>query len=151
MVTIYCDGSLAKGRGGWGAVLIYNGFILDLQGEAQNVTHNEMELTAAIRAFEALKKSNLKIEVFSDSQYLIMGMNEWRHSWRIWRGKLFSSAQSKWIKNHELWLQLFEWNNRHDITWTWVRGHNGDIWNEYVDGLATGRIQALPRRTLENT
>ena len=132
-VVIYTDGGCEPnpGVGGWGAVLIYGKKMKELSGSAPDTTNNKMELTAAVAALSSLKRA-CKVELHSDSIYLVKGMKEWIHGWKRkqWHrgGKL--------VKNVTLWQQLDELSKIHDITWIWVRGHDGNYYNERCDQLA---------------
>lgn len=138
-VVIYTDGGCEPnpGTGGWGAVLIYGKEVRELSGGEANTTNNRMEMLAAIEALSALKRT-CKVELHSDSVYLVKGMTEWIHNWKRkqWHrgGKL--------VKNVELWQQLDELSKMHKITWRWVRGHDGNHYNERCDQLAGDAIQA---------
>ena len=138
-VTIYTDGGCEPnpGTGGWGAVLIYGDRKRELSGGERCTTNNKMELTAAIEALSVLKHP-CQVELHSDSNYLVKGMTEWIHTWKRkqWHrgGKL--------VKNVELWQQLDALAHTHEIKWVWVRGHDGNYYNERCDQLAGDAIQA---------
>lgn len=133
-VIIHTDGACSgnPGPGGWGAVLQYNGHVKELSGGAQLTTNNQMELTAAIEALNALKRS-CKVELYTDSQYVKNGIGGWLFGWKKngWK-----TAAKKPVKNVELWQALDAAVQRHDISWHWVRGHAGDELNERADRLA---------------
>ena len=95
-------------------------------------TNNRMELMAVIRALEALKRKS-KVRVYTDSAYVQKGISEWIHGWKLrgWR-----TSDKKPVKNAELWRELDELAQRHEIEWIWVKGHAGDIGNERADALA---------------
>jgi ribonuclease HI len=95
-------------------------------------TNNRMELIAAIKALEALKRP-CEVTIFTDSQYLKFGITEWLKNWKR-RG--WKTAQNTPVKNQDLWQRLDEAVSRHDVTWKWVRGHNNHAENEMVDALA---------------
>ena len=134
-VIIYTDGACKgnPGRGGWGAVLSYNGTERELSGGEINTTNNRMEMTAVIRALQQLKKPNCSIDIYTDSQYVIRGINEWLPAWRK---KNFRKKDGKPVLNVDLWQQLEEAAAQHKIQWHWVRGHNGNPGNERADTLA---------------
>lgn len=140
-VTIYTDGGADPnpGAGGWGAVLILGEQIEELSGGEEHTTNNRMELTAALRALEALKQP-CQIEFYTDSQYLKNGITQWMAKWvlRDWR-----DSKDEPVQNVDLWQALREAIQAHDITWKWVRGHTGDKYNERADQLATA---ARPKR-----
>jgi ribonuclease HI len=140
-VTIYTDGACDPnpGPGGWGAVLFYykSGELIEraLSGGDPDTTNNRMELTAAIEALHALKRP-YRVHLRTDSEYLRMGITEWMPRWLAtdWRkGK---------IKNQDLWQELNALVGEHEVTWEWVKGHAGDVYNERVDLLARA---AIPR------
>lgn len=133
-VVIHTDGACSgnPGPGGWGAVLQYNGTIKELSGGAAQTTNNKMELTAAIEALNALKRS-CTVELYTDSQYVKNGIGGWLYGWKKngWK-----TAAKKPVKNVELWQALDEVVKRHTVTWHWVKGHAGDELNERADRLA---------------
>lgn len=128
-VIIYTDGACKNnpGIGAWAAILEYNGSKKEISGVVEHTTNNRMELCAVIEALKALKRS-CQIELFTDSQYVQKGMTEWLSGWK----------QKKWnnVKNPDLWQELDQLANRHQIKWNWVRGHNGHPGNERADELA---------------
>ena len=142
-VKIYTDGACRgnPGPGGWGAVLMTRGTERELSGAEAHTTNTRMELTAAIRALEALKRP-CEIDLYTDSQYVKNGITTWILDWkrRHWR-----TADRKPVKNVDLWQRLDELVGGHKITWHWVRGHSGHPINERVDALANAAIDALPR------
>lgn len=133
-VTIHTDGACSgnPGPGGWGAVLQYNGHAKDLCGGEAETTNNRMELTAAIQALNSLKRA-CQIDMYTDSKYVKDGLTTWIHNWKRngWK-----TAAKKPVKNADLWKDLDEAVQRHDIKWHWVKGHAGDEWNERADDLA---------------
>ena len=133
-VIIYTDGSSLgnPGAGGWAALLIYNQQKKTINGNIKNATNNQMELTAAIQALKALKEPCL-VELHTDSQYVRQGITSWIHNWKKnnWR----SSAKTA-VKNTELWQELDKLNKYHQVSWHWVKAHNGHEFNELVDKLA---------------
>jgi ribonuclease HI len=141
-VKIYTDGACRgnPGPGGWAAVLMTRGTERELSGAEAHSTNNRMELTAAIRALEALKRP-CEIDLYTDSQYVKDGITTWILDWkrRHWR-----TADRKPVKNVDLWQRLDELAGSHKITWHWVRGHSGHPINERVDALANAAIDALP-------
>lgn len=138
MITVYTDGACIPnpGQGGWG-IVAYNSEgdrIYEDWGGARQTTNNIMELTAIIKALEYLKGQ--PAIVYSDSQYGVNGLNEWRHRWKknYWRkGKNANSAP---VANAELWQKLDALANASKATFKWVRGHNGNAGNERADQLA---------------
>lgn len=102
-------------------------------------TNNRMELTAAIRALEALRGS-CRVQAYTDSQYVRRGITEWLEQWK---GRGWKTAARKPVKNEDLWRRLDELASRHSISWHWVRGHAGNPGNERADGLANRGIDDL--------
>lgn len=137
-VTIYTDGACSgnPGPGGWGAILIFGDREKKLSGGAKETTNNRMELLAAIEALKALKHE-CKIELYTDSKYVMDGITSWIHGWKA---KGWKTAARKPVKNVDLWQELDEQVQRHKINWNWVRGHDGNHYNEIADELATGAI-----------
>ena len=139
-ITIYTDGGADPnpGAGGWAAILIdpASGKARELSGGEPVATNNRMELTAAIRALEALKQ-RCRVHLFTDSLYLRKGITEWLPGWiaRGWRRK------EGVLQNEDLWRRLAELIQEHQIRWDWVKGHAGNRWNERADVLATLEIR----------
>ncbi len=133
-VKIYTDGACRgnPGPGGWGAVLKFGRHTREISGRAEHTTNNRMELTAAIKALEVLKRP-VEVELYSDSVYLVRGMNEWLACWRRCNWKL---ASNRPVKNRELWERLAQLNETHRVTWIWVKGHDDNPLNERADQLA---------------
>ncbi|KRB52056.1 MAG: ribonuclease HI [Pseudomonadota bacterium] len=133
-VVIYSDGACSgnPGPGGWGAVMISGEHVRDICGGEPATTNNRMELMAAIQALEALKKP-CKVELHTDSTYVMKGISEWIHGWKK-RGWL--TADKKPVKNDDLWRRLDTARGKHDVTWKWVKGHAGHPLNERADALA---------------
>ena len=138
VVEIYADGACKgnPGPGGWGVLLRAGGAEKELFGGERETTNNRMELTAVIRALEALKR-RCKVRLYTDSQYVQKGISQWIHDWkrRGWR-----TAEKKPVKNEDLWRRLDELAGGHDIEWHWVRGHAGHPENERADALANKAI-----------
>ena len=142
MITIYTDGACSgnPGIGGWGVVILEsNKEDIYLNGGDDNTTNNRMELTATIKALKEIKEP-CEITLFTDSKYVIQGIEEWIHNWRIkgWKG-----ANKKPVKNMKLWKELDELRDQHNIKWEWVKGHSGDPGNETADMLANRGIDEL--------
>ena len=137
-VEIYTDGACSgnPGIGGWGAYLTYKDNVKELSGSAENTTNNRMELVAAIEGLKILKKSS-KVNLYTDSVYLKDGITKWIFNWQKNNWK---NANKKDVKNKDLWIQLLEVVNKHDINWIWVKGHEGNEGNEIADNLATSAI-----------
>jgi ribonuclease HI len=143
LVEVFTDGACKgnPGPGGWGVVLRYAGRVKELYGGEPNTTNNRMELTAVIRALEALKRPS-RVRLHTDSQYVQKGISEWIHTWkrRGWR-----TADGKAVKNVDLWQRLDEVTSPHDIEWIWVKGHAGDPGNERADQLANLGVASVGR------
>ena len=134
MIKIYTDGSCIEnpGNGGWAAIIFKNNEKIVITGNKKNTTNNQMELMAAI---EALKKipTGQKVQIYTDSKYVKIGITEWIEKWSQNNWK--TSSKQK-VKNLELWTKLNEISKKHKIKWFWVKGHAGDPINEEVDVLA---------------
>lgn len=137
-VEIYTDGACSgnPGPGGWGALLRFNGTEKELSGYEPETTNNRMELMAAIKALEALKRP-CKIDFYTDSQYVKNGITQWITGWKA---KGWKTANRKDVKNRDLWEQLDSQIASHTIEWHWVKGHAGHTENEIVDNLARQAI-----------
>jgi len=138
IVEIFTDGACRgnPGPGGWGVLMRYKGHEKTFYGAEPDTTNNRMELTAAIKALESLKRSS-RVILTTDSEYVKKGIVEWIAGWkkRGWR-----TAARKEVKNADLWKELDELAARHDIEWQWVRGHSGHRENELADALANRAI-----------
>ena len=139
-IEVYTDGACKgnPGVGGWGVLLKYGNRTRELCGGEAHTTNNRMELTAVIRALEALIEP-CEVILHSDSRYVIDGMTKWIHGWQK---KGWISASKKPVRNEDLWHELIEAAKRHRITWQWVKGHNGHVENERVDRLASDAAEA---------
>lgn len=138
-IDIYTDGacSVNPGKGGWGVYLKIDNEEIQLSGAKDNTTNNRMELTAVIEALKYLKcKSN--INLFTDSKYVMQGIEEWIHNWKKNNWK---TSKKEPVKNKELWIELDKLVSLHNIQWKWVKGHSGDYGNERADYLATTAIK----------
>ena len=139
-VEIFTDGACRgnPGPGGWAALLRTGGKERELSGGEALTTNNRMELTAAIRALEALRKP-CWVELHTDSQYVRDGITRWIHGWRKngWR-----TADRKPVKNAELWQELLDAAEPHRIEWHWVKAHSGHVENDRVDALACAEADA---------
>ena len=140
-VDIYTDGACRgnPGPGGWGALLIAGKHRKTLHGGDTETTNNRMELTAAIEALNALRGAH-KVVLHTDSRYVMQGITDWMDNWKA-RG--WKTAAKKPVKNKDLWQALDAAQERHDITWKWVKGHDGDPGNEEADALANRGIDEL--------
>jgi ribonuclease HI len=140
--VIYTDGACSgnPGPGGWGVVLQYGSAVKELHGSEPLTTNNRMELTAVISALEALKRP-VRVTLYTDSTYVLNGVTKWLPGWQR-NGWL--TAGKKPVKNVDLWQRLAAAMARHEVTWQWVKGHNGDPGNERADELARlGIAEAL--------
>ena len=139
-VAIYTDGACSgnPGPGGWGAVLLYGEHRREISGASADTTNNRMELTAAIRALEALKRPT-DVALYTDSTYVKDGITRWLPNWKArgWR-----TASKSPVKNRDLWETLDALVQRHDVSWHWVRGHAGNPENERADTLARKALKA---------
>jgi ribonuclease HI len=140
IVHIYTDGACSgnPGPGGWGAVMLYNGVRKELAAFEPYTTNNKMELGAALAALNALKnKKPYTIHLYSDSQYLINGMNSWLAAWKKkgWR------TTKGPVMNRELWEALDKLNQLYNIKWFWVKGHSNNEHNNRCDYLANEQIR----------
>lgn len=141
LVEIYTDGGCRgnPGPGGWGVLMKYGEHVKELKGAQADTTNNQMELMAAIQAFEALKRP-CEVRITTDSQYVKNGITQWMTGWKQ---KGWKTAANKPVKNQELWQRLDEAVQPHQVSWHWVKGHNGHIENERVDTLANIAIDEL--------
>ena len=134
MIKIYTDGSCLNnpGDGGWAAIINTNGDVRKISGSVKDTTNNKMELMAPIKALQEIK-INEQIEIYTDSQYVRLGITDWVHKWikNNWQ-----TSKKEPVKNKELWIQLHELNNSSDVKWIWVKAHAGNVLNEEVDLLA---------------
>ena len=137
-ITIFTDGACSgnPGKGGWGAVLIYRDNEKYLSGSDELTTNNKMELKATIEALKTIKQPS-KIKLFTDSQYVKNGITEWIINWKKngWK-----TANKKTVSNKELWVELDENVNLHEVEWLWVKGHSGNHYNEIADKLAVNAM-----------
>jgi ribonuclease HI len=142
-VIIHTDGACSgnPGPGGWGAILDYNGTRKELFGGAADTTNNRMEIQAAVEALNALKRP-CTVEMHVDSQYVKDGITKWIHGWKKngWK-----TADKKPVKNVELWQALDDAIKRHQISWHWVKGHDGHSGNERADELAREGMRPFKR------
>ncbi len=138
-VEIFTDGACSgnPGPGGWGVILRFGAHEKELSGFSPSTTNNRMELLAAIRALESLKKS-CRVILNTDSAYLKNGITIWIHDWkkRGWR-----KSNKKPVENVDLWQRLDTLASQHNIEWRWIRGHEGHPENERVDRLAVSAIK----------
>ena len=143
VVEMFTDGACSgnPGPGGWGVVLRYRGREKELNGGEPATTNNRMELMAAIRGLESLKRP-VKIRIYTDSVYLRDGITRWIHGWRAngWK-----TAGRKPVKNQDLWQRLATALAEHQIEWHWIRGHAGHPENGRADRLARAAVPGASR------
>ena len=134
MIKIYTDGSCLNnpGNGGWAAIININNNVKKISGSVKDTTNNKMELMAPIKALQEIKEKQ-PIEIYTDSQYVRLGITDWVHKWMK---NNWQTSKKEPVKNKELWIQLHELNNSNDVNWIWVKAHAGDVLNEEVDLLA---------------
>ena len=141
-IEIFTDGACRgnPGPGGWGALLRYQDNEKELYGGELETTNNRMELTAAIKALQALTRDNCKVRLTTDSVYVKNGITQWLAGWkkRNWK-----TADKKPVKNVDLWQQLDSVASQHEIEWCWVKGHSGHEENERADALANQGIDEM--------
>ena len=134
MIKIYTDGSCLNnpGNGGWAAIININNDVKKISGSVKETTNNKMELMAPIKALQEIKEKQ-PIEIYTDSQYVRLGITNWVHKWikNNWQ-----TSKKEPVKNKELWIQLYDLNKSYEIKWIWVKAHAGNILNQEVDLLA---------------
>lgn len=140
-MEIFTDGACRgnPGPGGWGVLLRAGSTEKELFGGEKDTTNNRMELMAAIKGLEALKRPT-RVSLTTDSQYVRKGITEWIGGWKARGWKTASKAP---VKNQDLWERLDELRQQHEVEWHWVKGHSGHVENERVDALANRGIDEL--------
>lgn len=141
-LNIYTDGACSgnPGKGGWGAVLVYNGIEKEISGAEMHTTNNRMELTAVIKALQLLKEP-CEVELTTDSKYVCDAVNKgWVYGWKK---KGWIKSDKKPALNVDLWEELLKQLNIHKVTFIWVKGHNGHPYNEKCDKLAVSEYKKL--------
>ena len=140
-VSLYTDGACKgnPGKGGWGVLMRYGNHEKELFGGEAHTTNNRMELTAIIQGLAALKRP-CAVVIYTDSQYVKNGMEQWIHGWKKngWK-----TASKQPVKNEDLWQQLDRLAAQHQIQWQWVRGHAGHAENERADALANQGVASV--------
>jgi ribonuclease HI len=141
VVTIYTDGACRgnPGPGGWGVLLEYGDNQRTLYGGEDPTTNNRMELTAVIKALQALKLK-CHVELYTDSKYVLQGITEWLPNWKK---RNWLTANKKPVQNVDLWQMLDTLVSNYEINWHWVKGHSGDRGNDIADQLANKGIDEL--------
>ena len=137
-VNIYTDGACRgnPGIGGWGVLIEFGDTRKEYFGGELNTTNNQMELKAAIEGLKALKEP-CNVNLTTDSKYVMQGITTWIANWKKNNWK---SSSNKNVKNKDLWIELDNLLNYHDVNWVWVKGHDGIYGNERADYLATSVI-----------
>ncbi|GGI96355.1 ribonuclease HI [Halopseudomonas pertucinogena] len=142
VIEIFTDGACKgnPGPGGWGVLLRLGEYQKTLFGGEPETTNNRMELMAAIRGLQALKKTPARVLLTTDSQYVMKGIREWMPNWkkRDWK-----TASRQPVKNADLWRQLDELVSQHHVEWRWVKGHSGHPENELADALANRGVEQV--------
>ena len=138
-ISIYTDGACSgnPGIGGWGVVILNNKKIIEIHGGTNKTTNNQMELTAAIEGLKYFSEER-KITLYTDSKYVKDGITSWINKWKVngWK-----TTNKKPVKNKTLWIKLNNQIEKHNITWKWVKGHDGNKYNEFADLLARKYIE----------
>jgi ribonuclease HI len=142
-IEIFTDGACKgnPGPGGWGVILRMGRHEKEMSGSDPQTTNNRMEMTAVIRALNALTEP-CEATVCTDSRYVIDGMTKWVQGWQK-KGWINASKQP--VRNADLWHELIEACKRHKVSWHWVRGHDGHAENERADKLASDAALAARR------
>jgi ribonuclease HI len=139
-IEIFTDGACKgnPGPGGWGVILRMGKHEKEMSGSDPQTTNNRMEMTAVIRALNALTEP-CEVTVCTDSRYVIDGMTKWVQGWQK-KGWINASKQP--VRNADLWHDLIDAVRRHKVSWQWVRGHDGHVENERADKLASDAARA---------
>ena len=139
MIENYTDGACSgnPGIGGWGAIIIEDKKNLENKGGLNDTTINQMELMATIEALKTFREKK-EITIYTDSKYVKDGITTWIKKWKINNWK---TANKKDVKNKELWMMLDNQMKKHEIIWKWVKGHEGNYYNEKADALARHYIE----------
>lgn len=142
-IELHTDGSALgnPGRGGWAYILKYNDSIKKDSGGVPHATNNQMELLAVIKGLGVLKE-RCNIKLYSDSKYVLDGLNTWIKNWKRngWR-----TSSRKPVANGELWKELDALSEKHNVEFNWVKGHNGDPMNEEVDSMAQKAASSMKK------
>ena len=140
-MQIFTDGACRgnPGKGGWGALLQFDGEEREICGGETLPTNNRMELRAAIEALKLLKQT-CEIDLTTDSSYVKNGITQWLAKWK---SNNWLTSNHKPVKNIDLWEELDELTQKHNIRWHWIKGHSGHIGNEIADKLANKGIDQL--------
>ena len=141
VVDIFTDGACRHnpGPGGWGAILISKSATKELYGGEIDTTNNQMELLAAIKALQSLKRP-CRVNLYTDSNYVKQGITEWIVKWK---SNGFRNTKKKPVLNSDLWKQLDALNSMHQVKWYWIKGHSGHPENERADALANKGVDEI--------
>ena len=143
-VIMYTDGACSgnPGPGGWGTILMYKDVKKEISGNKQNTTNNVMEITAVIEGLKLLKES-CKVQIYSDSAYVVNAFNQ---GWiKNWIEKNWQNSKKEPVKNKELWLELYELVQKHEVEFNKVKGHSDNELNNRCDELARNAISQLEK------
>lgn len=148
-IELYTDGACRgnPGRGGWAAILVYGKYEKELSGGEPMTTNNRMELTGVIEGLRALREK-CAVDLYSDSKYVLEPFT--KHWIEGWVEKDFRRGTKDEVKNPDLWQILYDLVNRHEVTFHWVKGHNGHDYNERCDALATAFADSFLAENTEN-
>ena len=140
-VDIFTDGACRQnpGPGGWGAILKNKSATKELYGGELDTTNNQMELLAAIKALQSLKRP-CRVNLYTDSNYVKQGITEWIVKWK---SNGFRNTKKKPVLNSDLWKQLDALNSMHQVKWYWIKGHSGHPENERADALANKGVDEI--------
>ena len=138
MIDVFTDGACSgnPGPGGWGAILRSGAHEKEISGGETLTTNNRMEMTAAIRALQSLKKPS-QVMIHTDSRYLMDGATQWM---KKWKSNGWKTSDKKPVKNDDLWRALEDASAPHKVSWRWVKGHSDHVENERADALARSAI-----------
>jgi ribonuclease HI len=138
VIDVFTDGACSgnPGPGGWGAILRSGAHEKEISGGEALTTNNRMEMMAAIRALQSLKKPS-QVTIHTDSRYLMDGATQWM---KKWKANGWKTSDKKPVKNEDLWRALEEAAAPHEVGWRWVKGHSDHVENERADALARGAI-----------
>jgi ribonuclease HI len=138
VIDVFTDGACSgnPGPGGWGAILRSGAHEKEISGGETLTTNNRMEMTAAIRALQSLKKPS-QVMIHTDSRYLMDGATQWM---KKWKSNGWKTSDKKPVKNDDLWRALEDASAPHKVSWRWVKGHSDHVENERADALARSAI-----------
>jgi len=145
-INIYTDGACSgnPGPGGWGAVLLYQDKIKEISGAERESTNQRMEVKAVIEALKALKVTNWKVTVHSDSAYFV---NAVKQDWLTkWQNNGWRNSKKEDVANQDLWQELIRVMRLNQVRVEKIKGHSGDKWNERCDELARQAIKAMQEK-----